>query len=92
MQGTHMTLIGDAPDTSAQCADCRLPYADFGLDVVLPRAQWLLINPEDRGVLCAMCIVKRARQVKGCTVIHAVLEIAPCAHHATVTAHWGPVP
>ena len=51
-------------------------YRDFPLDVVLPRSQWLTILPEDNGLLCAACIVKRAAKVPRCTVVHAILEIS----------------
>lgn len=60
-----------------RCLDCALPYSEFPLDVNLPRSQWLLICPDDRGVLCAACIVKRAARVPGCTVVHMVLEMSP---------------
>lgn len=59
------------------CMDCGLPYEEFPLDVILPRSQWLDINPADGGVLCAGCIVKRAAKIPGCTVVHAILEISP---------------
>lgn len=61
----------------AQCLDCGLDYAAFGLDLLLPRAQWLLIHPSDGGLLCARCLVVRAANVSGATAIHAVIEIAP---------------
>jgi hypothetical protein len=64
----------------AACLDCGLPYTDFPLDVVLPRAQWLAIHPQEHGVLCAACIVKRAARVHNCTVVHAILEVAPCRY------------
>jgi hypothetical protein len=60
-----------------RCLDCGLAYADFPLDVNLPRAQWLAIHPDEHGVLCARCLVSRASKVPGCTVVHAVLEVAP---------------
>jgi hypothetical protein len=60
-----------------RCLDCGKRYAEFPLDVVLPRSQWLAIHPADGGVLCAACIVKRAAKVPGATVVHAVIEIAP---------------
>jgi hypothetical protein len=62
------------------CLDCGLPYSQFPLDVVLPRAQWLAIHPDEHGVLCAGCIVKRAATVAGATVVHAVIEITPQRH------------
>ena len=60
------------------CLDCGLPYDQFPLDVVLPRAQWLRICPQDSGVLCAACIVRRVRKyIPGATVIHAIVEVSP---------------
>lgn len=61
----------------AACLDCGLPYSEFPLDVVLPRAQWLEIHPDENGLICAQCIVKRAAKVRGVTCVHAILEIAP---------------
>lgn len=50
----------------AACLDCGLPYADFPLDLNLPRAQWLAIHPEgENGLLCAACIVRRAAKIPG---------------------------
>lgn len=64
---------------TAACLDCGLPYEDFPLDLLLPRAQWLEIHPDDGGLLCAQCMVKRASKVPGATCVHAVIEIAPRA-------------
>lgn len=62
----------------ACCLDCGLPYSDFPLDLLLPRSQWLEIHPEDGGLLCAACIVRRiAEKMKGATAVHAVVEIVP---------------
>jgi len=57
------------------CMDCGLPYEIFGMDAVMPRAQWLEINPDDGGLLCANCMVKRASKVKGATCIHFIIEV-----------------
>ncbi len=43
--------------------DCHKPYDNFGLDVVLPNDQWLLINPQNDGLLCAQCMVNRAKKL-----------------------------
>lgn len=67
--------MSDAPP--AACLDCGLPYEDFPLDVVLPRAQWLRIHPDEHGLLCAKCIVARAAKVLGVVCVLAILEIAP---------------
>lgn len=58
------------------CLDCGAPYEMFPLDVVLPRGQWLLIHPDEHGVLCAACIVKRAARIPGVTVAHMILEVS----------------
>ena len=60
-----------------KCLDCPVRYKDFPLDVVLSRAQWLLINQKDKVVLCANCIVRRAVKIKKATVVHLFIEIAP---------------
>ncbi len=61
----------------AKCLDCGLDYADFGIDVLLPRHQWLLIHPDDGGLLCARCIALRAAQVPKAVALHVVIGIAP---------------
>lgn len=55
-----------------RCADCGLPYRDFGLDVALPDQQWRVIGPE-LGVLCATCICHRAA-AHGATVVLAWID------------------
>lgn len=59
------------------CMDCPKPYSEFGLDLHVPRAQWLAINPNEGGVLCAQCIVNRLAKLPGVTVVHAIAEISP---------------
>ena len=59
------------------CLDCGKPYEDFKMDMVLPHSQWRLIHPDERGVLCANCIVNRASKIKGAIVIHAIIEFVP---------------
>jgi len=77
-QRKFMRCVLEAPPVKkAACLDCGKPYSKFPLDVILPRSQWLEIHPADGGLLCAGCIVKRASKVPGCTVVHAILEIAP---------------
>ena len=61
----------------AKCLDCGLDYKQFPLDVLLPRAQWLAIHPDENGVLCVACLVKRCALLPGAVVVHAVVEIAP---------------
>jgi hypothetical protein len=50
-------------DARVRCMDCGLDYEQYPLDVVLKKAQWLLIHPDDGGVLCANCIVGRAAKL-----------------------------
>lgn len=59
------------------CLDCGKPYSEFGMDVLLPRSQWLDIHPDENGLLCAQCIVNRVSKLPGSIGIHAVIEIAP---------------
>lgn len=58
----------------AKCLDCGMPYGDFGLDVVLPDDQWLMIHPEKDGLLCASCIVKRASKLPTAIIVKASIE------------------
>jgi hypothetical protein len=66
-----------SPPPPAACLDCGKPYADFPLDVLLPRSQWLEIHPGEHGLLCANCIVARAAAVPGVTACHLTIEILP---------------
>jgi len=48
------------------CLDCGGDYDKLmACDFVLPREQWLTINPDDGGVLCANCILHRAAKLPG---------------------------
>lgn len=60
--------------TVVRCLDCGLHYADFPLDMTLPDEQWLAIHPDDGGVLCAGCIVKRAEKLPGRIAVRARIE------------------
>lgn len=66
----------NAKSVMAVCLDCKKPYEKFGLDIVLPHSQWLKINPEKDGLLCAQCIINRASKLKGIIVMHAIMEFA----------------
>jgi hypothetical protein len=66
-----------AREQTGACLDCGRSYMEFPLDLNLPRGQWLLIHPDDGGLLCASCIVARAAKIPGATVVHAVIEITP---------------
>ena len=49
-----------------RCLDCGCDYAaTMALSLLIPREQWLLIHPEDGGVLCANCILRRAEKLPG---------------------------
>lgn len=48
------------------CLDCGCDYAaTMALSLLIPRDQWLLIHPEDGGVLCANCMLRRAEKLPG---------------------------
>ena len=67
------------------CMDCGTPYADFPLDVNLPRAQWLAIHSAENGVLCAQCIVRRIKErIPGVIVCHMIAEVAPHSPTAVI--------
>jgi hypothetical protein len=66
------------------CLDCGLPYEQFPIDVILPRAQWLEIHPDEHGLLCAACIVTRAAKVSRATACHLIIEIAATVRGAAV--------
>ena len=57
------------------CVDCGKPYEDFGLDMVLPDDQWLMVYPEKDGLLCASCIVKRAAKITDAISVRAVIYL-----------------
>lgn len=61
----------------AKCMDCGKLYENFGLDTTLPHNQWLMINPDDHGLLCANCIVLRAAKLPSITAMRAVFDISP---------------
>jgi hypothetical protein len=61
----------------ANCMDCDKPYEEFGMDIFVPHSQWVLINPDIDGLLCAQCIINRVSKIGGATVIHAIIEFHP---------------
>lgn len=61
-------------NNDARCLDCGKGYKSFGVDIVLPRSQWLLIHPDDNGLLCAQCIVNRIAKIDTAIVVHANVE------------------
>lgn len=55
------------------CFDCGVKYP-FGLDLVLPDQQWNHLFPEGKdkgGLLCPNCICKRAKELKGSSIVLA---------------------
>lgn len=74
------------------CLDCGGDYAELmACDLVIPREQWLAINPDDGGVLCANCMIRRASRLLGAInitgrittgddsldVYHAITRLSP---------------
>lgn len=55
------------------CEDCGVLYPSFPIDFVLIKEQWLLIKPEDGGLLCGNCIAIRASKLSG--VINLSIKI-----------------
>jgi hypothetical protein len=72
---------GNSETLHAACLDCGRDYGDFGMDVLLPRWQWLLIHPDENGLLCAQCIVTRASKLEGAVGLEAVIGICPRKEH-----------
>lgn len=59
------------------CPDCGQEYADImALDLALPRSQWLSINPDEGGVLCANCILRRASKLPHVINLTAIITFA----------------
>lgn len=50
----------------AECYDCRLPYEQFPVELVIDHDSWELINPtynKGAGLLCHSCMFVRLRTV-----------------------------
>lgn len=63
------------------CKDCGLPYqSDSWADLCLDAEEWCLISPSggEGGLLCANCMVSRARQ-RGMKHVRAVWNSGPFA-------------
>lgn len=54
------TAAWQAALRGAACLDCGKPYESFPIDTVLSDEEWRAIHPDEKGVLCANCIVARA--------------------------------
>lgn len=50
-------------NNAGACYDCGLPYEKQGIDIVFEPADWLEIFPEKCGVLCGICIARRAEKL-----------------------------
>lgn len=59
-----------------RCMDCGALYRDFPLDTTLPDEQWRQIHPNDGGVLCASCMVKRGAMLPRVIALRARFEFA----------------
>jgi hypothetical protein len=59
-----------------RCMDCQIDYDHCALDIVLSKEQWLMIHPDDGGVLCASCIVRRASTLPHVINVKAIITFA----------------
>lgn len=48
---------------TTNCMDCGLLDDQMPLDIVLTGDQWKMISPEEGGILCGACIIKRASRL-----------------------------
>lgn len=71
---TMEELVKETGNFKLTCIDCDRLYEDFGLDVVLSDEQWELIHPDEKGVICAQCIVNRAEKIKDVVTVNLTLE------------------
>lgn len=59
------------------CLDCGGDYpALMALSLLIPRSQWLLIHPDDNGVLCANCILSRAARLPNVINVTGLITFA----------------
>jgi hypothetical protein len=82
--------ISDEQAMKAVCLDCGRDYAQFGMDILLQRTQWLEIHPAENGLLCAQCIVNRSAKLPGTLALHLFIEVVP--HRAAPGATVPPSP
>lgn len=68
--------IGSAKSDPAGCMDCGKRYDDFKLDTLFSREDWLAINPQSVGLLCANCMVKRAAELPRVVSVRARIQYA----------------
>jgi hypothetical protein len=50
------------------CDDCGVNPGDG--EMILTKKQWLMVNPQDYGMLCTSCIVKRAHKLPGALSVY----------------------
>jgi hypothetical protein len=62
---------------AANCMDCGIDYGEFGMDTLMSNEQWRMIHPDDWGLLCASCIVKRASKLPDVLWVEARLVFEP---------------
>ena len=67
--------------SEVDCLDCGREYP-HGLDMVLTRKQWLMVNPDCDGVLCPSCLVNRAGKIEGSLSVYA---------HVVLGQHYGEI-
>jgi hypothetical protein len=70
LRAENERLKAPVSDEETACVDCHRPYP-HGLDMVLTKKQWLMVHPDDGGVLCPSCIVNRASNLPGAISIFA---------------------
>ncbi len=61
--------------SESNCADCGLPYENFGIDTTLPNLQWKELTPDSVGLLCANCICRRAEKMPNVLAARMVIEV-----------------
>lgn len=57
------------------CMDCGIEDAE-SVGMLVPREHWLMIHPEDGGILCANCMVKRAKKLPRAINITGLITFA----------------
>jgi len=65
--------------------DCGADYdTAMAMSLLIPKSQWLRINPADGGLLCANCMLRRAAKLDGAVNITGVITFAD----DTDDAYW----
>ena len=55
--------------------DCGIEDAEM-VGMIIPRSQWLAIHPDDGGILCANCMVARAKKLPNEICITGIITFA----------------